>query len=200
MSRVFSFAILFGVAVAPAAHASNPAGDFDFEFTFSGPAVIDEDPGISFFPLTFDEPNLPIQFLELEIAGLSHPNPGDLNIFLVDPFGNTLEIMDDRGDQIAIDNVTLTFNDKAVDVLPPSTDMTAITSGLYQPEGPGDFSMFTNGGTDAWLLVVADDDAGQGDIGGFDSYTLRVVVPEPATLSLLVLGGGSLVLWRRKRR
>ena len=190
MKRYAMFTVLMSLSMAPVAAAATNT----FEYTATGPWTI-PDVGVQILPLTFDTPGMEISDLELEINGLSHDDPADLNIFLTDPFGTSLQIMNERGDQVAISNVDLRFNDLAVVALPVVTE---ITSGLYlTEEGPGSFAQFTDGGTNAWLLIVIDG-APQGS-GSLDSFTLRgTVVPEPATLSLL--GLGALAVLRRKRR
>jgi len=193
MHRKLFIASILGLAFASNAMA-NDDGPFAFEFFAPGREIPDD--SVNFIPLSMTPSNIGISFLELEIVGLTHDNPGDLNIFLVDPFGNALEVMDDAGDMVAIEDVNLRFNDKAEDSLPMASE---IMSGLYKPQGPGSFAQFTNGGTNSWLLVVIDDepDSEFGGPGSFDGYYLRVV-PEPMTLSLLALG--ALAGLRRKRR
>ena len=190
MKRYATFAVLMSLPMAPVAAALDT-----FEYTSPGPSEIAD--GIQWLSLTFDVPDLEIADLELEINGLTHPNPADLNIYLIDPFGTGLEIMDDRGDQVAISDVNLRFNDLAIFTLPVVTE---IFSGLYlTEEGPGSFAQFTDGGTDSWTLLIIDDDPDLKEPGSVDSYTLRgTVVPEPATLSLFALG--ALAVLRRKRR
>lgn len=200
----------------PGVASANP-GDFEtvFEFTGSGGAISDfavqwfaadptdlatswhldgdlQVPGAADIDLTN-----PLLFLELEITGLSHDSPMDLNIFLLDPFGTGIEIMDDRGDQVALDGATLFFWDKGT-LLP--TDPDPLISGTkYAPElpgNPGGLQSYTTTGNEEWRLVVIDDSGG--DEGTFESFTLRgLVVPEPATLSLLAIGACAL-LRRRK--
>jgi len=189
------------------AFADNPT-TFDFEFSGNGGPITDF--AVQWF---FADPsngtnsigqnggigaeNLNITYLELEIVGLTHASPMDLNIFLLDPFGTGIEIMDDRGDQVGIINFTLVFSDKGVPL--PLDPGPLVNNTMYAPELPGtpaSFSGYTMTGNDEWRLVVIDDSGG-GD-GGFEGFTLRgLVVPEPATLSLLAIGACAL-LRRRK--
>ena len=184
--------LAFQTSVVADSVVVDSGGDPVFEFTGAGGAIPDADVG--FFLINMDPDAFPISFIELEITGLSHASPMDLNIFLIDPLGRSLEIMDDRGNQFPITDVDLLFSDKAAGHLPPPPDV-SIESGTYFAEIEGGFGQFDNAGTDAWILVVIDDDIG--GMGEFDSWTLRGV-PEPVTLSLLALG--ALVTLRRKRR
>ncbi len=183
-------------------------GDLPFSFTAPGgliPTIHGPTEGISVFPLTMDSahsdiapaPPYPmpnITSLELVLTGLTHTDAGDLDIYLIDPFGKTLEIMTDRGNGAAI-NANLIFNDTAGG-LPPENGQ--IVSGTYLPEGVPGFSSYNggSGGTDAWILLIIDDS--EGDQGGLTSFTLRgTYVPEPVTLSLLALGALSFLRRRR---
>jgi hypothetical protein len=189
--------LLVGLFCIPAAAlAVDRPESFDFEFGAAGGEISDFHVGwYDAFPGAEDE-NLEIVYLELEIAGLSHTSPADLNIFLLDPFGGGVEIMDDRGDMHAINDFTLTFSDFLDKAVPLPADPGALVDGgYYEPETPGSFTTYTNTGDDRWRLVVIDDS--EGDSGSFESFTLRgVVVPEPATMSLLLLG--SVALLRRR--
>lgn len=185
------------------------AGDPQFSFTAPGGLIPSIPPGgtegISVFPLTMSpaysdispappHPMPNITSLELVMTGLTHTDAGDLDIYLIDPFGKTLEIMTDRGNGAAI-NANLIFNDTAAG-LPLENGQ--ILSGTYRPEGVPGFSQYNggSGGTDAWILLVIDDSAG--DQGALQSFTLRgTYVPEPVTLSLLALG--ALTFLRRRR-
>lgn len=184
------------VAAAPV----RAGGLGNFSFTADGGVITDG--VVDVFALTFDTPNLLIADLQLDILGLTHPNPADLNILLVDPFGQLLQIMVGRGDQVPLNDpgVDLSFNDLATMTLPTAPGV-GIESGLYlTEEGPGAFEQYGDGGTNTWLLIVIDG-APDGNIdgnGAFDSFVLSgTIVPEPVTLVLL--GVGAIAVVRRRR-
>ena len=195
----------------PYALANPNPGDvpFDFEFTAPGGLIPELDfdhnlEGISIFPLTMENPSITEIFsLELQLTGLTHSFPDDLEVYLIDPFGETLVVMADRGDHVAVNGITMIFNDAESNVPP---DEAELLSGRYRPQGPDDTPgdgidglgnfLKQSGGTDTWILVVLDDSTD--DEGSLESWTLRgTAVPEPVTLSLLALG--ALTLLRRRR-
>lgn len=174
----------------------------EFSFTASGGTITDDLVNVFSLEMHGLDPNIELLSLELEVAGLSHSTPADIDLYLVDPFGATLVVMLDRGDGVALSDATLTFNDGG-SALP--TDPNPLVDGAtYASEGLGDpfvssFGEFTMPGTDAWKLLVVDDGGSLGG-GSFESWTLRgTVVPEPATLSLLALGGIAALRRRRSR-
>ncbi len=186
--------------------------EFNFEFTYTTPGGgLTEIPDSTVkwypLPLTLDppEPDWVIDYLEFEIAGLSHTETPDLNVFLLDPFGGGIEIMDDAGNSDPVADITLLFTDfwdlgfplphgGAGPLLSfPDTVM------IYNPDGPGEFIQYTGDEvpTDPWYVIVIDDDLNS-YAGNFESVTLRgIAVPEPVTLTLLALG--ALVALRRRR-
>ena len=207
MRNKIALSFALGLLITSFAVADDP---FSFTAVSAVPAIPDED--IAVFPLTmspaysdpFDQFGVPlipppypmpvITSLELVLTGLRHTEAGDLDIYLIDPFGKTLRIMTDLGVGAPI-NANLTFNDTAA-ALPPENGQ--ILTGTYLPEGVPGFSKYIGGasGTDAWVLVVIDDSPG--NTGSLESFTLRgTYVPEPVTLSLLALG--ALTLLRRRR-
>ena len=201
MRAGFSLSLLIGL-VAIAAPSTARGGDvFDFQYvTDAGPIeILNGPPQLFSLTLQGGHSDLAIAFLEFEIAGLSHTSPGDINIFLLPPDVNGdfgLEIMDDSGGQNGITDVDLVFRDGS-DPLPADSQ---IISGTYRPLGPGTFSQYYNGtvfGDASWRILVIDDSAG--GTGSFDSITLRGnYVPEPATLSLLMLGALAMLRYRRR--
>jgi hypothetical protein len=189
---------------ATAAHAA------DFSYTADG-GLIPQIPaggtqGFANFPLFMtglhETPaGVPvITSIELVLNGLTHTQPDDLDIYLISPIGETVEVMTDKGDGIAIVNMNLVFNDDLGASLP--ADGLALTAGTYDPEdATGGLSKYigNSGGTDAWELVIIDDSTT--DQGSLTSYTLRgtyTIIPEPASLALL--GFGALAALRRSRR
>lgn len=198
LSRVLAVVTL--VALGSSAYATN---DFSYNSADQGvpPMLIPTLPttqsteGITVMPVTMSPPlpgNGHIDTLQLTLNGLTHSNSGDLDIYLIDPFGKTLEIMTDRGNGGTLANATLVFNDLASS-LPPENGN--IPNGTYLPEDAahqGGFGLYHNGlgGTDAWILLLIDDTPG--DTGSISSFTLSgTAVPEPMTLSLLVLGAAA---------
>jgi len=198
---VLSFAI--GLLVTSFAVAED-FGPWDFSFTGNGGAIPAIDPdrdneGISVFTITMN-PQIPyIASLELLLTGLTHTEPADLDIYLIDPFGKTLEVMTDQGDALGIAQVNLIFNDKVAGYPGGSLPLldSQISSGTYRTEGLGGLGNYVGGqgGTDTWVLIMIDDSAT--DYGSLTSWTLRGTIPEPMTLSLLALG--ALTFLRRRR-
>lgn len=191
LSAGISILVASGSSVAEAELAQ-------FDFVAPGGAIPDN--GVGVFPLFMDPQVLDIQSIELEILGLTHESPWDLDIYLIHPRGPTIEIMTDRGDQVAIQGIDLTFADGAAGIPP---EFAEILPGTYQPEGLFNatdlgFDTFIglSGATDAWVLLMIDDDPN--DSGSFEQYRLSGKAPEPATLSLLALG--ALAILRRRRR
>ncbi len=201
---------VFGLAFASAALGTGGGGEtpFGFSFTADGGAIPDIDlnndnEGISAFSLTMVDPRITqILSLELVLTGLTHTEPADLDIYLIDPFGETLEVMTDRGDSLPIIGVNLIFNDGAEGQVPENGQ---IVSGTFLTEFEGDVPppqgglgqyLKQSGGTDAWILLIIDDSAG--DSGSLSTWTLRGTgVPEPMTLSLLAVGGIVALIRRR---
>ncbi len=214
MRAGFSLAVLVSFvasAVPTAALAEGPPAPFDFQYVLpvsasSGPIEI-LDATVQQFELALDPtstriPDAPIVYLEVEVTGFSHGAPWDVDIWLVPPFNlDAMILMGDQGDQVQIPQgapVDLLFTDKADDPLPREFGV-GLETGSWLPK-VGTFDQYYNGpvfGTTPWTLLISDDDTNAG--GQIESITLRgVVVPEPATLSLLALGAVAVAVRRRR--
>lgn len=179
--------------------ASSAMAGGNFSFTSPGGLINDND--ITIFPLvvTGDMNMQEILSLDLTITGLSHSHPDDLGFYLAAPNLSTIKLLQNQGDGFDLDGATITFRDSGAS---PAPDEAQIVSGsIYQPRGLSEgtdqgFATFVGkNGTGQWLLLAVDDSAG--DTGSFGSLKLEgTFVPEPATLTLLLLGAAS-VLRRR---
>ena len=141
------------------------------------------------------------------IIGLQHSYAPDIDMVLVGPQGQNVMLMSDAGGYTSADNVTIKFDDAAVEALPYST---RITNGTYRPsnyEGVNDVFPLATGvpvppygaqlaafnGADPngdWKLFVADDSALFG--GSIVGWSLTISNAEPvaatADLSVKVTG------------
>ena len=142
--------------------------------------------------------------VNMDLTGLSHTYPDDVDMLLVSPGGQNAIVFSDAGGSTDLVNCNVTLDDQAPAVLP---DTTISCPGNYQPANyePGDpfpapapapsgsvaLSTF-NGGTPngTWSLYVQDD-AGI-DVGTITGWSLTVIAegpppppppPPPATAS-----------------
>jgi subtilisin-like proprotein convertase family protein len=120
------------------------------------------------------------------LTGVTHTNPGDLDILLVGPTGEKVLLISDCGGADNLNNLTFTLDD----VGPPLPNATIITTGLYRPTNYSDSETFNapapagpyaelsltvfNGlnpnGT--WSLYVMAD--GEGDSGSIGGWSLNI--------------------------
>jgi len=141
------------------------------------------------FPSNINATGLPalgVQITSVTLNGLSHTFPGDLDIYLTSPSGQTVMLMSDAGGATDVVNVDLTFQDGA-----PLLTAAAIVSGTYGPTDitPGDagvpagysttLSTFTGNPNGNWGLFIIDD-AG-GDVGSLAGWSITFSVPFSAT-------------------
>jgi subtilisin-like proprotein convertase family protein len=128
--------------------------------------------------------------IKVNLSGLSHTWPNDVDMFLQGPQGQKVMLMSDAGGSYGLNNVNLTFSDSASGTLP---DESQITSGTYRPtnwEGSGTdifpapapagpygttLSAFNNTNPNGqWKLWIQDDLGGDsGSIAGGWSLTIR---------------------------
>lgn len=132
------------------------------------------------------------------IKNLSHTASGELSVLLVGPNGAAVMLMSAAGFTSAANNVTLTFDDAAIN---PTPIFTALTSGMYfptnyssiglpspAPSSPYSTQLASFNGSDAngnWSLFVYDAQAGNGgSIAGGWSLKLETTTPPPSTWDL----------------
>lgn len=132
----------------------------------------------------------------VQLFGINHTFPGDVDILLVGPGGQRIILMSDVGSSFDLVNVNLTLDDTATSSLPASA---LITSGTYRPTNSGTGDTFAApapaapygsllsdfNGTNPngnWQLYVTDD-AG-GDIGSIaGGWSLSFLTADPVCCS-----------------
>lgn len=109
--------------------------------------------------------------VSVNLGGLSHTSPDDLDVMLVAPNGRAVMLMSDAGGTNQINGADLTFNDFAPATLP---DSATIQSGFFKPTDfePGDpfpapapqttpsaslASLFGTNPNGSWKLYIVDD-------------------------------------------
>lgn len=185
-----------GLFAASPVLADGTGTPFFFEFKGEGGPIPSKDAdsdgsGHSLFTIVFDQPVEKIISLEVELRGLTHTEPTDLDIYLYNLTGNNVELMTDRGDSVPVEKVDLVFNDGATGL--PSENG-ALVDGTYLPES-GVLNGLISQGSDVWILLIIDDSPG--DTGSLNQWFIRGIgVPEPMSLSLLAVG--ALAMIRRR--
>ncbi len=159
----------------------------------------------------------------VQLNGLSHTFPADVDMLVAGPAGQNVVIMSDAGGGFDVVNTNLNFDDAATASLTP----TPIVSGTYKPTNLGSGDSFgppapaLSGATTlatfaganpngSWSLFVVDDLGG--DLGSLNSWCVTFagssVPPTPAAIpSLSAWGSAALsaalalfgVAWMRRR-
>jgi serine protease len=110
--------------------------------------------------------------VDVQLLGLTHAWPSDIDVLLVGPQGQNLVLLSDAGGGWSVSNLDLTFDDAATQSLPQDALM---ASGTYRPTNYGAGDLFpapapapsaaaglsTFNGTDpngTWSLYVVDDE------------------------------------------
>lgn len=98
------------------------------------PAVVylDDDGAASPYPSTITLSGLDswTTDVNVQLFGLTHSWPDDIDVLLVGPQGQTLVLISDAGDETEVNNLNLTFDDSAAQALP---DGPALASAAYRP-------------------------------------------------------------------
>ncbi|MFM7087170.1 MAG: Calx-beta domain-containing protein [Cyanobium sp.] len=131
--------------------------------------------------------------VSVNLFGIRHPSPEDLDILLLNPAGQAVMLLSDTGRSFDLRGVDLRFTQQASSTLPQGL---AIGSGTFQPTDHGlardvlpapapagpfghDLSLFRGGAVNGeWRLLVFDDartNAGNGAISGGWSLTLSTL-------------------------
>src|SRR5438105_9644559 len=74
--------------------------------------------------------------ISVQLKNFGHGSPGDVDILLVNPKGDSIILMSDAGSNFSVSNKTLTFDDSG-SKLP---DLSQINSGTYRPTNVNDGS------------------------------------------------------------
>lgn len=193
MKKKLLLVLAAGLFAASPVWAAGTGTPFFFEFKGEGGPIPSKDSdgdgsGHSLFTIVFDQPIEKIIDLQVELRGLTHTEPTDLDIFLYNLGGNNVELMTDRGDSVPVDKVDLIFNDGATGL--PSENG-SLVDGTFLPES-GQLNGLINQDSDVWILLIIDDSPG--DTGSLNQWFIRGIgVPEPMSLSLLAVGAIALV-------
>jgi subtilisin-like proprotein convertase family protein len=136
-----------------------------------------------------------VRSVRVNLSGLAHTFPADIDILLVGPQGQQVVLLSDAGGGTDITGVNLTLDDAA-----PTVVGATVVSGTFQPSNIGGGDIFPGApagtpaaklaafaGTDpngAWRLFVVDDAGGdRGDLTGGWSLTLETEFPVCASRS-----------------
>jgi uncharacterized repeat protein (TIGR01451 family) len=137
--------------------------------------------------------------VNVQLFGMNHTWPDDIDILLVGPQGQNLVIMSDAGGSNGLVNVDLVLDDAAPSPLP---DSAAITSGTYQPINYGTSDTFpapapapsaattlaTFNGTNpngTWSLYLVDDaGSDSGNMNG--GWCLELAATDPSAPAIVV--------------
>lgn len=174
-----------------AARTATTANGGNITIPAGAPAVTASGVG-SPYPAVINVGGLPVSGVRvksIQLNGMNHTWPSDLDILLQSPNGTNVVLMSDVGGSTDLVNVNLVLDDAALLALPTTT----ITSGTYRPTnsgatdvyvapGPGSvtqaapsLSSFSGNYNGDWKLFVVDD-AG-GDVGNITSWSITFEIP-----------------------
>ena len=144
----------------------------------------------------------PITDLNVQLNGLTHTFPTDIDLLLVGPQGQSAEILSDSGGGTDVNAVNLTLDDAAATTVP-----TPIVAGTYQPTNPGGapdpfpapapvatgasaLSVFNGTNPNGtWSLYVVDDSAiDSGSLAGWGLQITTVDAPASPVITAPAAG------------
>jgi hypothetical protein len=168
---------------------------FAYECAGPLPTTLNDNSTASPYPVLISAgAGAPAGKMTVQLQGLTHPSPDDLDVLLVSPEGRKVVLMSDAGGAGSGPGpVTITFDQDAPGVIPDSS----LAEGVYRPfnyddgipdafpapapPGPYDTSLsaFAGGGiTGLWQLYIVDDAApGSGSI---QDVCLGITILDPA--------------------
>jgi subtilisin-like proprotein convertase family protein len=99
-------------------------------FTNSSPITINDNATATPYPSTIDVSGVTsIRRIKVELTGLTHSFPADMDVLLVGPGGQKFVIMSDVGGGEDVSNINVTLRDDAANPLP----LANLTGGEYRP-------------------------------------------------------------------
>ncbi len=180
--------------------ASNDADENPFDIALSGQCEISNmnittippSGNASPYPSTISVTGVTgtVAALRVQLNGVTHAWPDDMDVFLVSPAGKVCALMSDAGGSNSITNRNLVFDDAATAAIP---DNSAITAGSYRPANHDAVEPLPVGGTGSiginllalaggnvngdWKLFASDDSSGDG--GSIASWSLVFITGTP---------------------
>jgi subtilisin-like proprotein convertase family protein len=143
-----------------------------------------------------------VDYVSVDLTGLTHASPDDLDITLVAPNGTAVPLLSDSGGTAAVGPIDVSIDDAAQTPAPDNGPL--VEGATYQPtdDEPGevrpsgsarsDTSLQSLAGSDpngTWTLYVADDSAGAtGSIGGWTLYLAQFPSSDPFPSAITVSG------------
>lgn len=131
MRRLGPLAVVVGVLASLTVAAPGPAQAAVASFSYTGAPIAIGDLGTVVAAVNVKDIGSTITDLNVEVTGLSHASPSDLDIWLVAPNEPraAVALMSDDCSSNALSGVDLTFDDEATGYLPPS----GCGTGTYRP-------------------------------------------------------------------
>jgi hypothetical protein len=192
--------LLVGVTALPSSAAV---------FSNSGFILIDTSGPATPYPSTISVSGLGGTIVDVNVvlADFSHESPDDVDVLLVGPYGEKLELMTDVGGYYFSDLTTLTFDDSSSNFLPDDSELSSGTyrptqgtlcntcgfnGGAPAPAGPYATTLSVFNGTSpngTWSLYVHDDeDLATGAI--VSGWSLDIIMSGPSIDSFNPTSGG----------